>query len=408
MLALLLSLVAQGTPLESPRPHIVVVIADDLADSDLDRIPTPTLDRIAARGVRLRRAYANPICTASRESFHLARWSETGFINACKTKTRGDHGAFTIAKMLDAAGYETGLFGKWHIGTNRVADWKLSPHLYGYEVWRAGLPTNVANCGGRDYFQWNRIDDGEITGSREYQTYAVRDAYASWMHEERGPDPRFAVVSFQTPHVPLHLPPLAGREDAEALGDRELYELMVRDLDLAVGRVVSLLDLERDWFVFFGDNGTPQPARHPDQDPGKLKYTTFEDGVNVPLIVAGPGIAAGAESDALVHVVDVAATLAEALGLRAPPGDGVSFLDALRDPSHPGVRDHVFSAHGPIRSKDMPRERAVITRTHKLRVDDGVESLFDLAADPREERDLVGDPGQAEILEELRALLARH
>jgi arylsulfatase A-like enzyme len=396
-----------GGPGSSDRPDVYVIIADDLALSDLAVVETPHLDALAARGVSFTRAYANPMCTPSRHSFLFGVWSDARLGDPCEPKQPPfDRGAFTLPKMLDAAGYATALFGKWHLGGNDVAAWELTPHLFGFETWRAGVPSNVVLCGGEDYFEWTRVDDGRKTLSKQYQTEALLEAFLAW-RTEPVEGPRFAVLSLQTPHAPMHVPPRFSDRPTEDL--RAQYELMVRDMDATVGALLGpgRIDPEEDLVLFFGDNGTPSKASGPGQSGDRVKFSTFEGGIKVPLIVTGPGIAGGATTSALVHVVDVAATVAEVLGLAPPPGDGLSFRYALRDPSAGSERDHVYCSRAGL-NRVKPRERAVVTEGFKLRESGELLELYDLARDPGETVDLSTDPGHAAVLAELQELLARH
>jgi arylsulfatase A-like enzyme len=407
----LLLLAGPSLPAQEPddaRPDVFVIIADDFGLSDLALIDTPHLDALAARGVSFSRAYANPMCTPSRHSFLFGVWSDSGLGDPCDPdQPPFDRGAFTLAKMMDVAGYETALLGKCHLGGNELGPYELTPHLFGFETWRAGVPANVVRCGGKDYFEWTRVDDGVSGLSKQYQTDAVREVFRESRAAQTGP--QFVVLSLQTPHGPMHVPPRFA--DQEARTNRQKYVLMVRDMDALIGELLGPggIDLEEDLVFFFGDNGTPPGCLGPGQTPGKVKFTVFEGGVKVPMLVAGKGIESRGSSDALIHVVDVAATIADLLGLDAPPGDGVSFRYALDDPDQPSRRDHVyFSRPRWPAEKAKPGERGVVSRRLKLREHAGRLELYDLEEDPGETLDVSGKEGYAGELERMKAFLAQH
>ena len=189
---------------------------------------------------------------------------------------------------------------------------------------------------------------------------------------------------------------------------RENYELMVQSVDAMVGDMLAYVDLRDTVFVFVADNGTPSKALRENQERGKVKGTTFEDGVRVPLIFAGPGIAVGEETDVLVHAVDLLATLGDLVG--APPPahlglDSRSFAAALAEPHGArSARPYVFCEN---LTPGVPHDRAVVTERWKLRDVDGSQELYDLRNDPLEERPLPLDTDDAELQELLARLRER-
>jgi len=155
---------------------------------------------------------------------------------------------------------------------------------------------------------------------------------------------------------------------------------------------------------------------------GRVKGSTFEDGVRVPFLVAGPGLPYSFESDALVHVTDLIATIADLTGAEVPEGaapDSISFAQSLFGPGQ-GRREHLISDYVPRMSgaglpgQPRGRDRAVLGhvegRLWKLRrKGDLVEQLYDLAADPRERNPLDrADPRYEQVLVRLRAWLDAH
>jgi arylsulfatase A-like enzyme len=393
LLAALCLLVPQGPP------DVYVILADDMADTDLDAVDTPHLDALAAGGVRFRRAYTMPNCTPSRASLLLADEVGPGLASPCVAGSEVDFGPWTLPKAFDIVGYDTALFGKWHYGSNAAGPAELTPHLFGFNAWRAGTLGNLSGCGSNAYDDWKRVDDGDTNFTVQHATAAVRDAVTGYTTQA----PLFALVSFHAPHAPYHYPP---GQPIGSYGNRDQYEAMVRDLDAAVGAIVASLDLTEDWVIFVGDNGTPKDARRPGQLAGQVKHSVYEDGVRVPMIFAGPGLSPG-ESDALVHIADIGPTLAEALGLEQPWLGGVSFLEVVQDPSHTGYREYVYVDRAEM-GPTNPRERAVITERYKLREWGAAQSLYDLEVDPAETVDLAGDPAYAGTLALLQGYLSNH
>ena len=397
-------------------PSVVLFIADDVSWPDVwPHVPTPNVERLAAAGVTFRRAYAMPNCITSRYATFYGRLGRREGIGA-------DHGSFrapptplpTIAGTFRDAGYATAAFGKWHLPPDPTDHANVVAagvqHLF------AGSVANLKGRGGRGYRRWQRIDDGEVEVVRDYPTTAMRDAFLRWWKETEGP--KFAWVAFHAPHQPLHDPPSdvlpEGYEPGEGVGRlRAQYEAMVVSVDRALGEMLAAIDPEHTLVGFFGDNGTPPIARRTDEERGRLKGTTFEGGVRVPLVLRGPGVARGRESEALVSVMDWFPTLAELAGVPVPEGgaaDGVSFAEVARDPGHAGRRGHVFVERyeqaGP-EGEPYDEDVAVITPRYKLRRTGGErEDLFDLEQDPEERSPVVveGEDVQG-VLEHLRGLL---
>jgi arylsulfatase B len=99
---------------------------------------------------------------------------------------------------------------------------------------------------------------------------------------------------------------------------------MTEAMDTEIGRLLASMDpatLANTYVIFVGDNGTNGEAITPPWDPAKGKGTVFEGGINVPLIITGPTVLPGAESPALLHVVDLFATIAELAGADASSAD---------------------------------------------------------------------------------------
>lgn len=129
-----------------------------------------------------------------------------------------------------------------------------------------------------------------------------------------------------------------------------------------------------------------------------MKKTTFKDGIKVPLIVAGPGVLKG-ESQKLVHLIDLYATIPSLLGRTSPPSDARDFSSLLHG-DDTAVRQFVYAEH--FRPNDNLRDRAVVTKKFKLRNINGQEELYDLVKDPNEESPLpLNSPG----INQLRAWL---
>jgi arylsulfatase A-like enzyme len=405
IVALLLSLspgpVAPVQPLpQAERPDVLILIADDLGWGDIEPyVATPAIQSLVDQGLSFKHAYSMPMCAVTRYTLMFGRYPRRDGIgrginssappsaaNPCP-----DPALVSLPEVFGAAGYTSALIGKWHLGSLPDKPAELAPREHGFDAWRAGAPANLrAGPESKSYTEWKRVDDGVVSKSTEYATLAQRDAFLKWWRETEGP--RLAVVAFSAPHSPVHMPgpELLPEGYPETNTNRGMFEAMVISMDTAIGQILAAVDLSNTLVLFLGDNGTPPLCRRPEQRRRHLKGTGFEGGIHVPLIVAGPGVATG-ESRALVHTVDVLATLAGYIDQELPAGaaeDSISFLRSVREGGrYAGAREWVF-AEVYSTGKDSVDDVAVRNRTHKLLLSGERRLLFDLTVDPTEEAPL--------------------
>ncbi len=405
--ALLLALACSPAAVrQQALPDVVIFVIDDVADSDIDAVPTPNIDALAAGGMRFRRAYAHAWCAPTRDSLARSSWLGVDHGDTCAPpgpKTGGS--TFNLASAFKTAGYHTLHVGKWHLGTAPAGDWRLTPEFFGYDAVRNGIfvgPT--CDVPGSDQM---RVDDGVTSIVNEDNTIACRDAFLAWWNAT--PGPRFAVVNFGSAHAPFKRPPSEilpqGTPNPPNPTNRQEYEWEIQGVDFVLGEMLPAVG-ESAFVFFLGDNGTPglvpgEPpgktvATRPDQDPARVKLTCYEDGVRVPLIVRGPGVVKGV-SQAVVNAVDILPTLGQILGAGGMQGlQGRAFGGALLGLR--GVRPPTFVWSPPPRL-----DRAMIgPRWKLLTTPDGTEVLYDLLNDPREQSPLPPTGPDADALRAAR------
>jgi arylsulfatase B len=440
LLALAISTHAQGTQAQgdgarrgsrrqgSPQPNVVVILGDDFNWTDLGTVATPNLNALARSGMTFRRAYSFPVCSTI-----FGRYPRRDGIGELVSFAPVDADNPTPALELTSiaeclrgprAWYQTGMFGKWHLGANVYYDNRepdigpynlgaLTPNLQGFSQWFGA----VANL--RDYFQWERCENGVFTPSTEYATGAIEQAFERWWSSRTGP--RFAYFAFHNAHAEYHAPPPEFLPPGYPTpsGRREEFEAMIASLDLLIGRMLALVDLRETYVIFLTDNGTPRGVSLEDCPPRPdelfnpfdcAKHTVFEPGVRMPMFVAGPGVVPGSETQAVVSCVDIMATVCELAGVPVHGEDSVSFARTLREPSFSARRYAFTEIFGEFdQFNGIPgykQESAAIGARYKLRRINGAEMLYDLHADPREADPLpLRDPAFAEVLADLRAVL---
>jgi len=406
------------------RPNLLVFLADDLGVHDLSCTGsrfyrTPTLDRMAADGMLFDRGYAIcPVCSPTRAGLmtgrHPARVRITNFIGGAR---RGSllpaeylrslpFEEITIPERLQARGYATGVFGKWHLGP------PVEIPQHGFD---AAELTTVGPGGGP-------VDD-------PLHAKAIAAAAARFVSEHRGKR-WFCYVPMHSVHVPLVTrPELALEEGRRAVGvpprfdappqhagdpftrgvqDHPVYAGMIREMDETVATVLAALEETGQagdtLVVFTSDNGglaTAEGAATSNLPERAGKGFVYEGGVRVPLIVRWPGVVkAGSRCTTPVTTLDIAATLVDVSGLpadEAAPLDGMSLRPLLEGAATLPPRDLVW--HYPHYSNQGGRPAAAIlagdgaspgTEKLVLHYEQDRAELFDLAEDPGEYRDLAG------------------
>ncbi|HEX4149147.1 MAG TPA: sulfatase, partial [Pirellulales bacterium] len=357
------------------RPNVIVILADDLGWADLacygaDLHQTPHLDRLAAAGVRFTDAYAgSSVCTPTRAALmtgrHPARLGMTIWAEAAEEPPKpqrlipppAEHNLplseTTIAEHLQAAGYQTALVGKWHLG-----DAKHYPQTQGFDVniggtlW--GAPhTYFFPYSGRGLYgdEFRYIPHLEFGKPGEYLTDRFTDE-AIKIIDHCGDQPFFLYLAHHAPHTPIEakaadIDRFQGKLKPELHHQNAAYAAMVKSLDESVGRIrehlVERKLAERTLIIFTSDNGgfvgknqgrgVPVTNNFPLRSG---KGALYEGGIRVPLLVSWPGVTpAGQECREPVVTMDLFSTLLAAAGQTAPPDvtlDGVSLLPVLQDP----------------------------------------------------------------------------
>ena len=265
-------------------------------------------------------------------------------------------------------------------------------------------------------------------------TYATTDTVDETLRRIRAARdearPYFLWVAFNAVHQPFHRPPdyLHSRHELPATGapKRAYYEAMVEALDNEVGRLLRGVDLTDTTVIFIGDNGTPRDVIAEPYDARHGKLSLYEDGIRVPLLIAGAGVAApGRTVDGLAQGVDLYPTILELAGVDSqtavPEGtqiDGVSLVPYLENEEAPPVRAVAYSEQFVLGAYRNRFERTIrndrfkyIERAPGLGVPE--REFFDLDADPHERANLLSKeigPAERQELNELarslRALLA--
>ncbi|MBN1420474.1 MAG: arylsulfatase [Planctomycetes bacterium] len=346
----------RGADPDGRKPNIIFILADDLGYGDLGcygqkRVKTPNIDRLASEGMRFTQAYAgSTVCAPSRCS--LMTGLHTGHArvrgNALVPLRPED---VTVAEVLEAAGYATGIVGKWGLGEPGTTG---VPNRQGFDAWFGFLNQAHAHNYYPDYL-WRDEERHEIPENRDdaRKVYAhdlfTREARA--FLKEHKDHPFFLYLAYTIPHANNELGGKTGNgmevpSDAPYSSEswpqpQKNHAAMITYMDRDIGGILDLvkeLGIEEDTIVFFSsDNG---PHREGGGDAAffggsgplrGIKRDLYEGGIRVPMIVRWPGrIRAGSTSDQVWAFWDFPPTAAELAGAKAPAGiDGISMVPAL-------------------------------------------------------------------------------
>ncbi|MCB9673825.1 MAG: sulfatase-like hydrolase/transferase [Alphaproteobacteria bacterium] len=390
------------------RPNVLILLADDLGVDNVGvygvhphHANTPTIDALAAEGMRFTTTWATPSCSPARAQVLTGRHGRRYGMgiridmgpSGAPFKLREEE--VTLGELARTAGYSTSFVGKWHLN-HFAADWELAPRVQGFD-WFAisggNLPITSSGQLG-EYYHWERNENGVIAFSNTYATTAQVDDALSRI--EAMPEPWLLVVAFNAPHEPFQPPPPALHTLGPVVGQPipVRYRAAVEAMDTEIGRLLGGIPADvrsRTNVVFTADNGTPQEAVLAPIPHLQGKPSLTEGGLRVPLLVTGPGIEPGV-TDAMTALTDLLPTVAGWMGadLVGPDGeplalDGFDLRPWLDDPATPDGRALLYADR--FTQYDHPNdspvlERAVRTRRWKYATDGELEFLFDLDASP--------------------------
>ena len=418
-------------------PNIVILLADDLGWNDVGYhgapIETPHIDGLAREGVELDRFYVQPICTPTRAAlltgrsplraglvFGVARpWDYFGL-------PRVEH---LLSETLRAAGYQTAIVGKWHLGHSHALQ---TPTRRGFDHFYGHL------LGAIDYYEHSRLGgidwqrNGETLHEEGYSTDLLGEEAVRVVAERDPQKPLFLYVPFNAPHSPLQAPQelveryaeissepnlrahaeflegvaarlgipveeAAGILDPAGEAPRAVFAGMVHSLDVAIGRILAALDeagIADDTIVLFlSDNGGHVSLGGSNTPLRGEKSTVFEGGIRVPAAVRWPaGLRGGRRVSQTITVTDIFPTLVAAAGVKAHnamPFDGVDRWREIQGAEPVAPEEIFFGVNGVAgRQEALRYQRWKLVRTLGFAGDSPKVMLFDVEGDPTEQTDL--------------------
>ena len=414
--------------MSSGRPkNIVLVLADNLGWGELGcygggtlrGAPTPRIDALAQQGMKFLNFNVESDCVPTRSALMTGRHPiRTGAVQSVPAGLpQGIHPwEQTLPQILKAAGYATGMFGKWHLGDREGR----FPHQRGFDEWY-GIPrtTNETMFTSSSGFDPAVVDVPQVMEgyagqpARDVAVYDLEkrrlidseltEKTIDFMRRHAADDrPFFAYVPLTHLHFPtLPHPDFAGRS---AVGD---FADSMLEMDHRVGQLLDAVDeiciREDTLFIFASDNGPEfrRPWRGTAGPWTGTYHTAMEGGLRVPLIVRWPGhVAQDRVTDEIVHVTDLFTTLVCAGGGCMPtdrPIDGVNQLGWWTGSEEKSAREgFVFYIKNELRAAKWRHWKMhLVFESEPNRGARHLETpwLFNIKRDPKEETDVAMEDG---------------
>ena len=338
--------------LKGSKPNIIVILCDDLGRGDLGVtghpiIKTPNLDAMAKNGILFTDCYASsPVCSPSRAGLLTGRTpNRTGIYDWIANSSYLKTSEVTIAEQMKQAGYNTGLFGKWHLNSKFNTNKEPTPADHGFDYWFATKNNASPSHENPNNFVRNGKSVGKLEG---FSAYLVAEEFNNWVATQAKSTPFFSYITFHEPHLPIASDPelVAQYTDKAKIAGQDQYYANVSQVDKAVGKILKQLKkqgLDKNTLIFFtSDNGPETWMRYKAAwlshgTPGEINGTKLrgmklhitEGGIRVPGIAYWPGkIAKSQIVNEPVSAVDLLPTLSELAGVNLPDVklDGTSIL----------------------------------------------------------------------------------
>jgi arylsulfatase A-like enzyme len=339
MKPLLLSLLLAGLIAAIPvpafaggKPNIVLVMADDQGWGDMAYnghrvVKTPNFDKMAATGLRFDRFYAAaPVCSPTRASVMTGRHP-----NRCGCFSWGHSlrpQEITLAEALKMAGYRTGHFGKWHLGSVRSGS-PVNPGASGFDDWLSA----------ENFFDIDPIlsRKGKAEPMKGESSEITVDAALDFIRDSsRKKEPFLAVVWFGSPHAPHQATEADKRLYADQPANLQNFYGEITAMDRAFGKLrdeLKRLGIEENTILWFcSDNGALPKVGSTGGFRG-FKASLYEGGVLVPALLEWPArIPKHRTTSVRCNTADIYPTLLEIVGVKMkgqPPLDGISLVPLI-------------------------------------------------------------------------------
>lgn len=346
-----------GEPDNGQRPHIVIIMADDMGWNDVgfhgsNQIPTPNIDALAYDGIILNRHYTAPMCTPSRASMMTGKNPISIGMQHYVIVSDEPWGLGLDQKIMPEyfkeAGYRTHLVGKWHLGFSAK---QYTPTMRGFDshtgylgpfvdYWDYTLRLSPPKS--FDGYDMRKNLDVDYESNGTYATDHFTAAASSIIEQHDTKDPLFLMVNHLAPHAANDEDPLQAPEETirkfDYISDekRRMYAAMVSKLDDSVGQIFNSLRsknmLDNSIILFMSDNGAPTEALHANTGSNYplrgIKSVPWEAATRCVAAIWSPLLHERQRvSNQFIHISDWLPTLASAAGIDIPFSKDHSEID---------------------------------------------------------------------------------
>ncbi len=404
ILAALVLAVASSTLAAGQQPNVILIMTDDQGYGDLachgnPVIQTPNLNKLYAQSVRLTNFHVDPTCSPTRGALMSGKYAHRAKV--WHTIAGGNHlraGEMTMADAFKASGYRTGMFGKWHLGSN----YPYRPMDRGFDEWLGQGDGGTGTTD--DYFTNDRVNDYYLhNGDREFRKGYAPDVFFNaaidFIKDRRSNNPLFVYLCTYVPHGPHTLADRAWTEKYETKLDRKVAYFFagIERIDRNIGLLRQTLADEsladNTIVIFMTDNGGTAGVRFFNAGMKGGKGSAYEGGHRVPFFIHWPAgqLEHGSDVADLNAHFDVLPTLIDLCGLTPPRQvdfDGRSFRKQLFEPEAKLPRRTLFVEKQ--RTFRGEKWATAVAMTKRWRLVDGRE-LHDIVADPGQKRNVIRD-----------------
>lgn len=386
------------------QPNILLIVADDLGNDAIEGFgidsptfpTTPTLDELRANGVSYMNTWASPQCTPTRASIMSGKYGiKTGVMRPPGNLDLEHESIFSYLDNNTNDAYSTAVIGKWHVSSPTNLTHPIEHGADHYE--------GMIGSGVDDYYNWQKVENGQYIQVEEYATTHITNAAIEWISEQDSP--WLMWLAHVAPHAPFQVPPDGLYSIENPTTDLEIYQSSIEAMDYEIGRLLESMTEEtraNTLIIFIGDNGTPNrvlqgyPELHG-------KTTMYEGGIRVPMIISGSGVSrAGQQDYGLTQANDLYATIIEACSNSLPGGiyNSYSILPSFSE-DNTIARDYVYADY----LDGDTQYWAIRNQEYKLIQDEaGNQEFYRIDINLNEDENLTGNltPTETEVLADLQ------
>ena len=396
------------------RPNVIIIFTDDQGYGDLSChgnpiLETPNFDKLHSESVRFDNFHVAPVCTPSRSELMTGLYAmrnKAGMVPAGRNLMRRD--IVTMPEVFAANGYETGLFGKWHLGDT----YPHRPMDRGFQrvVWHKGWGLASEIEYDNDYYYTRYLDEMEVKYSDRFCANLWFDEAMKWMDQQiAAKQPFFSYIALNTPHSPFHALEKDYDKYKDHVDDPNVAHFfgLISNADDNYGRLDSWLEMrgikDDTIIVFMNDNGSSRGDKIYNAGMRGKKGSGYEGGHRAICFIRWPngGLGAPRTVNNLSHITDILPTFTDLLDFDVPetedPFDGVSLKPIIRNlDTIDENRKVIVQFGGRVRPQKYYRS-CVIWKNWRL---NGEEELYELGSDPGQKKDV--STQHPEVVRELK------